>query len=136
MNIQFKKGVRAVRAADAGIRRPLRLRHCQRDFQSISISNGTVYPILRRLKQEEYVSSYLGESLEARPENITPSPSGQAFGRRPENRVAVFSGKVTSLIQMIQKEGGENEHRYQTGVLDRLKASIGTLPVQDQGIFK
>lgn len=30
--------------------------------RTISISDGTVYPILRRLKQEEYVSSYLVES--------------------------------------------------------------------------
>ena len=63
MNIQFKKGV---------LEMCVLLMLEQRDSsgydianelsRTISISDGTVYPILRRLKQDGYVSSYLAES--------------------------------------------------------------------------
>lgn len=68
MNIQFKKGV---------------LELCvlaelfQKDFygyelveeisKHINISEGTIYPLLRRLKTEEYVTSYLQESRDGPP---------------------------------------------------------------------
>lgn len=63
MNIQFKKGVLEMCVLvmlESGDRYGYDI--ANELSQSIAISNGTVYPILRRLKQEEYVSSYLVES--------------------------------------------------------------------------
>ena len=60
MNIQFKKGVLEMCVLvmlESGDRYGYDI--ANELSQSIAISNGTVYPILRRLKQEEYVSSYL-----------------------------------------------------------------------------
>ena len=75
MNIQFKKGVLEMCVLvmlESGDRYGYDI--ANELSQSIAISNGTVYPILRRLKQEEYVSSYLVESPGCAPENIMPSP--------------------------------------------------------------
>ena len=75
MNIQFKKGVLEMCVLvmlESGDRYGYDI--ANELSQSIAISNGTVYPILRLLKQEEYVSSYLVESPGGAPENIMPSP--------------------------------------------------------------
>lgn len=68
MNIQFKKGVLELCV--------LSLLH-RRDFygyelvevlsQFINISEGTIYPLLRRFRIEGYVTNYLKESQEGPP---------------------------------------------------------------------
>jgi len=68
MNIQFKKGVLELCV--------LSLLH-KKDFygyelvdyisQYINISEGTIYPLLRRFRAEGYVNTYLKESTEGPP---------------------------------------------------------------------
>jgi PadR family transcriptional regulator PadR len=68
MNIQFKKGVLELCV--------LSLLH-KRDFygyelvehisKDISISEGTIYPLLRKFRKEGYVDTYLQESKEGPP---------------------------------------------------------------------
>ncbi|NLV75901.1 MAG: PadR family transcriptional regulator [Tissierellia bacterium] len=68
MNIQFKKGVLELCVLSLLI---------QRDFYGyelvefiskyINISEGTIYPLLRRFRKERYVTTYLQESQEGPP---------------------------------------------------------------------
>jgi len=68
MNIQFKKGVLELCVLSL---------LAQRDFygyelvehisRSIVISDGTIYPLLRRFRTQGYVSTYLQESQEGPP---------------------------------------------------------------------
>lgn len=105
MNIQFKKGV---------------LEMCvlvmleQNDSygydianelsQTISISDGTVYPILRRLKQDEYVSSYLVESPGGAPRKYyTITPQGTELSATLKQEWKTFCAQVNSFIE----RGGE-----------------------------
>lgn len=68
MNIQFKKGVLELCVLSL---------LTQRDFygyemveyisQHVNISEGTIYPLLRRFRKEGYVNTYLQESQEGPP---------------------------------------------------------------------
>lgn len=68
MNIQFKKGVLELCVLSL---------LTQRDFygyemveyisQYVNISEGTIYPLLRRFRKEGYVETYLQESQEGPP---------------------------------------------------------------------
>ena len=68
MNIQLKKGV-----LELCVLSVLSKRDCygyelvSEISKSISISDGTIYPILRRLSSEGYFSTYLRESQEGPP---------------------------------------------------------------------
>ncbi|HRX43388.1 MAG TPA: PadR family transcriptional regulator, partial [Clostridia bacterium] len=68
MNIQFKKGVLELCVLSMlyhgemyGYELTSKL------SEAISISDGTIYPLLRRMKNEGYVSTYLSESSEGPP---------------------------------------------------------------------
>ena len=68
MNVQFKKGV---------LELCVLVVLCRKDFygyelvqtisKNINISDGTVYPLLRRLTRENYFTTYLQESGEGPP---------------------------------------------------------------------
>jgi len=68
LNIQFKKGV-----LELCVLSMLDKKTCygyelvNEISKSISISEGTIYPLLRRLKSEELVTTYLQESQEGPP---------------------------------------------------------------------
>lgn len=65
MNIQFKKGALelcVLALLDKKDRYGYEL--AQKISDQIAISEGSVYPLLRRLKKEEYVTTYLQESKE------------------------------------------------------------------------
>ncbi|WP_373895336.1 PadR family transcriptional regulator [Virgibacillus natechei] len=65
MNIQFKKGVLelcVLALLDKQDRYGYEL--VQKISDRIAISEGSVYPLLRRLKTEEYFTTYLQESKE------------------------------------------------------------------------
>ena len=101
MNIQFKKGVLEMCVLvmlESGDRY---------GYDIIAISNGTVYPILRRLKQEEYVSSYLVESPGGAPRKYYAiTPQGKRLADSLKTEWLSFSERVTAMIQLLQKEGG------------------------------
>ena len=79
MNIQFKKGVLelcVLAMLEKGDRYGYEI--ASNLSQAVDISDGTVYPILRRLKQENYVTSYLEESSGGAPRKYYAlSPSGR-----------------------------------------------------------
>jgi PadR family transcriptional regulator PadR len=68
MNTQFKKGV-----LELCVLALLSKRDCygyeivQEISESIDISEGTIYPLLRRLKESAYVTTYLEESTDGAP---------------------------------------------------------------------
>ncbi len=68
MNIQFKKGV-----LELCVLSMLERKNCygyelvNEISKNILISEGTIYPLLRRLKSEGFVSTYLEESAEGPP---------------------------------------------------------------------
>ena len=96
MNIQFKKGVLEMCVLvmlESG------------DRYGYDIAN--VYPILRRLKQEEYVSSYLVESPGGAPRKYYAiTPQGKRLADSLKTEWLSFSERVTAMIQLLQKEGG------------------------------
>jgi PadR family transcriptional regulator PadR len=69
----------------------------------IEISEGTIYPILRRLTQEKYFETYLQESSEGPPRkyyHITAHGKKSALQMQKE-----WSGFVNSVDQVIQPGG-------------------------------
>lgn len=68
MNIQFKKGV-----LELCVLSVLSKKNCygyelvEEISKNIDISEGTIYPLLRRLKEEGYFTTYLVESQEGPP---------------------------------------------------------------------
>lgn len=68
MNIQFKKGVLEL-CALALLEKKNRYGYelVNEISKKISISEGTIYPLLRRLKNDGYVTTYLEESKEGAP---------------------------------------------------------------------
>lgn len=68
MNIQFKKGVLELCVLALLAQRDCYGYEIVNDIsKKISISEGTIYPLLRRLKNEGYVTTYLQESKEGPP---------------------------------------------------------------------
>jgi PadR family transcriptional regulator PadR len=68
VNVQFKKGVLEL-CVLALVKQQDRYGYelVQRISQQIEIAEGTVYPLLRRLTQEQYFQTYLQESDEGPP---------------------------------------------------------------------
>ena len=68
MNIQFKKGALEL-CVLALLKKQDRYGYelVQKISDQIDISEGTVYPLLRRLKKEEFLTTYLQESTEGPP---------------------------------------------------------------------
>ena len=108
MNIQFKKGVLEMCVLvmlESGDRYGYDI--ANELSQSIAISNGTVYPILRRLKQGGItISSYLVGISRGRPRNIMHHPQGKRLADSLKTEWLSFSERVTAMIQLLQKEGG------------------------------
>jgi len=68
LNIQFKKGVLELCVLSMLERQVCYGYELVNEIsKSISISEGTIYPLLRRLKSEELVTTYLQESQEGPP---------------------------------------------------------------------
>lgn len=68
MNIQFKKGVLELCVLSLLDRKDFYgYELVEKISQYINISEGTIYPLLRRFRTEGYVSTYLEESQEGPP---------------------------------------------------------------------
>ena len=107
MNIQFKKGVLEMCVLvmlESGDRYGYDI--ANELSQSIAISNGTVYPILRRLKQEEYVSSYLVESPGGAPRKYYAiTQAGNGVAQKLKQEWLTFSQQVNTFVN---KEGSSS----------------------------
>ncbi len=101
MNIQFKKGV-----LELCVLAILSVKNCygyelvNKISNSIKISEGTIYPLLRRLKDEGYVTTYLEESTEGPPRKYysLSSKGLEVFGVLKDEWVN-FSKGVNILLE-------------------------------------
>lgn len=107
LNIQFKKGV-----LELCVLVLLNKKDCygyelvQKISDQIDISEGTVYPLLRRLNKEGYFTTYLKESTEGPPRKYYRlTDKGKAYLNELLNKWDAFTKGVNELI----KEGAKGE---------------------------
>ena len=68
--------------------------------EAISISDGTIYPLLRRLKNEGYVTTYLSESNEGPPRKYYRlTETGTDYKENLITEWAALSAGVNRLIE-------------------------------------
>lgn len=107
MNVQFKKGVLELCVLvllDKQDRYGYEL--VQKISEQIAISEGSVYPLLRRLKKENYFTTYLKESSEGPPRKYYKlTDDGRLFLHELLQEWKEFSNGVNQII----KEGVDNE---------------------------
>lgn len=107
LNVQFKKGVLELCVLvllDKQDRYGYEL--VQRISNQIEISEGSVYPLLRRLTKEEYFTTYLQESSEG--------PSRKYYqltdkGRKYLHELIAEWNEFSSGVNQLIKEGMNNE---------------------------
>lgn len=107
MNIQFKKGVLEL-CALALLAKKNRYGYelVNEISKTISISEGTIYPLLRRLKNDGYVTTYLEESREGAPRKYYQlTKSGKEMEKELKEEWLTFVKQVNSFI----KGGVKNE---------------------------
>jgi len=98
MNIQFKKGV-----LELCVLSMLKKKDCYgyelvNDIsKNISISEGTIYPLLRRLKGEGYLLTYLQESQEG------PSRKYYALTELGENARKELQEEWINFVENVNK---------------------------------
>ncbi|SMC25080.1 transcriptional regulator, PadR family [Andreprevotia lacus DSM 23236] len=72
--------------------------------QAVDMGEGTIYPLMRRLQQDGYVSTYLQESPSGPPRKYYRiTPAGQASLSQQKQEWRQFSGAVSRLL------GGNDE---------------------------
>src|SRR6056297_135428 len=105
MNIQFKKGVLELLVLSI-----LKERDCygyelvNEISKNISISEGTIYPLLRRLTKEGYFESYLKESSGGPPRKYYKlTKQGDSTRMDLESEWFDFTEKVNNIV------GGEKK---------------------------
>lgn len=107
MNIQFKKGVLnlcVLVLLDKQDRYGYEL--VQKISDQISISEGSVYPLLRRLTKEGYFTTYLQESTEGPPRKYYKlTELGRAYLHEQLIEWKTFTNGVNNLIE----EGVKND---------------------------
>jgi PadR family transcriptional regulator PadR len=107
MNIQFKKGVLEL-CALALLAKKNRYGYelVNEISKTISISEGTIYPLLRRLKNDGFVTTYLEESSEGAPRKYYQlTKAGKEMEKELKEEWLTFVKQVNSFI----KGGVKNE---------------------------
>ncbi|WP_100010332.1 PadR family transcriptional regulator [Lentibacillus sediminis] len=107
MNIQFKKGVLEL-CVLVLLQKNDRYGYelVQKISEQIAISEGSVYPLLRRLKKEEYLTTYLQESREGPSRKYyCLTDQGRNYLKQLLDEWQQFSTGVNQLI----KEGVHDE---------------------------
>lgn len=105
MNTQFNKGVIEM-CVLALVSKKDRYGYelVEKISQKIEISEGTIYPILRRLTQEKYFETYLQESSEGPPRKYYRMT---AEGRAQTQKLLKEWKKFTENVDFILSEGGK-----------------------------
>lgn len=108
MNIQFKKGVLELCVLALLERKNMYGYELINEIsKKIEISEGTIYPLLRRLRKEGYVTTYLEESKEGAPRKYYKlTNSGKKIGNDLKKEWAGFIEKVNEFLNV---NGGINE---------------------------
>lgn len=106
MNIQFKKGVLELCAMII-----LDKSECYgyelitKISESIEISEGTIYPLLKRLKDEGFVTTYLEESQQGPPRKYYKITS---IGKKEKEDLLREWEKIVKGVEVLNK-GGERK---------------------------
>ncbi len=107
MNIQFKKGVLELCVLSMLVKRDCYGYELVSEIsKNILISEGTIYPLLKRLKDEGYVTTYLQESQEGPPRKyyeITPTGS-QMYGELTEEWYSFVEGVNKIIMEDMDNE--------------------------------
>ena len=101
MNIQFKKGVLEL-CALALLAKKNRYGYelVNEISKRISISEGTIYPLLRRLKNDGYVTTYLEESKEGAPRKYYQlTDKGKKMEKDLKSEWKTFVREVDSFLK-------------------------------------
>ncbi len=107
MNIQFKKGV-----LELCVLSMLERKNCygyelvNEISKNILISEGTIYPLLRRLKSEGFVTTYLEESTEGPPRKYYKLTE---LGRKKEEELKKEWFTFVKGVNNFLKGSGKNE---------------------------
>lgn len=101
MNIQFKKGVLELCALTLLAKKNRYGYELVNEIsKNILISEGTIYPLLRRLKNDGYVTTYLEESREGAPRKYYQlTESGKKNAERAEGGVVDLCQKSKRLFE-------------------------------------
>jgi len=107
MNTQFKKGI-----LDLCVLSILNENDCygydivNKILEYMEISEGSIYPLLRRFKKDHLVTSYLKESVEGPPRKYyTLTEQGQLTYQNLLNEWDTFQFSINKLIKSDRKEG-------------------------------
>ena len=105
MDTQFKKGVLEICVLALLSKRDHYGYELVSDIsQTISISEGTIYPLLRRLKNEEYVETYLQESSDGPPRKYyCLTDKGREAGQTLFDEWKIFNESVNQLLKGLIK---------------------------------
>jgi len=101
MNIQFKKGVLELCTMALLVKKNRYGYELVNEIsKSISISEGTIYPLLRRLKNDGYVTTYLEESKEGAPRKYYQlTEDGKKMEMELKEEWKTFIGKVNIFLK-------------------------------------
>ncbi len=107
MNIQFKKGVLelCVLAILSG-KDHYGYELVNEMSKNISLSEGTIYPLLRRLKAERFVTTYLQESSEGPPRKYYKLTRS---GRKAKEQLLAEWDLFVTGVNNIVKRGDDHE---------------------------
>lgn len=106
LNIQFKKGVLELCVLSMLERQVCYGYELVNEIsKSISISEGTIYPLLRRLKSEELVTTYLQESQEGPPRKYYKlTESGRKKEEELKKEWFTFVKNVNNFLKGSEKD--------------------------------
>jgi PadR family transcriptional regulator PadR len=101
MNTQFKKGVLELCVLALLTKKNMYGYDLVNEIsKNIEISEGTIYPLLRRLKNVGYVTTYLQESQEGAPRKYYKlTPSGQKVTDEMQKDWNIFVERVGDLLR-------------------------------------
>jgi PadR family transcriptional regulator, regulatory protein PadR len=107
LNVQFKKGVLELCVLILiSNKDQYGYELAQHISNKIEVAEGTLYPLLRRLTKEEYLSTYLKESTEGPPRKYySLTESGREYMNMLMSEWQQFAHAVNQLI----KEGGSGQ---------------------------
>ena len=100
MNAQFKKGVLELCVLTMiGRKDHYGYELVEEISKVLEISEGTLYPILRRLTEEKYFETYLQESSEGPPRKYYRiTSSGKEFQKEQHKQWNEFNEQIATLI--------------------------------------
>jgi len=106
MNIQYKKGVIELCILSALMKKDKYGYELSTYISSeVNISDGTVYPILRKLKSEGLVTTYLSESSGGPPRKYySITESGKEKFSKESVEWLTFSEKIKKMIKEVNDE--------------------------------